>query len=439
MTQEFKDVIVSISKEEFRNFMFKKFQDIDPCISIATYELLGELINGQNYEDISDIIVNSYITYIFLKRTEQHIKNILEQKEKEGAQFEIWNSTENKNIRKIDLSNDKKRNFFIKISALYWYAVTCKHYGLPVSPQLDILLQKYKEIYNIRLKYPNEKTELWKMQVIRNLEDKTFDEFIDVRYAEFMKFTLSELLHRKDGWQERIKTSYIDLCRIANKNKSTDAFFICDDTASLTVDIVLTKFQENFNEKIFKVKEAITDEDKSYMIISMLHSYFYNVVSQATESYRKVDEKKLINDLFDVIEIIESEYSKKGVEFAVGLWGGVFFSGPEWLDKDSNPMDYPVYSFRLNDRLQYSFFANKDYKVFIYIGGIVDILTNHMFNKYNRNFFYIGTGFQYKDISTCISLAMTPTLTSKEPIASVFSVMYDIPFSKIWKILMKKK
>jgi hypothetical protein len=149
------------------------------------------------------------------------------------------------------------------------------------------------------------------------------------------------------------------------------------------------------------------------------------------------------NDYFSALEILTQHYlNMNRIQYKLGLWAGRFAYGPEWFDANNNKLDYPVYSFKINDRLQCALWGSFNF----YVGGLADVLFSNLLNKTSKNFIYVGLGFDRPYIpyiglspfSYFISGAVPMNATRNEDVGLVVSISYDIPITKLLKYLGKK-
>ena len=401
VTDEFKQVIKELAREEFRTYVFNVLKEKDPVIAASTYDLIERVVAGDTVTLIANQVVLSLLDYSMFIEFESKLEKSIPMERVIDKNGTVVSPAEYTRL--------------IKIGVLLMYERIARDNYLIVSGAVRQMLA--------------DETYFVSSHAVKNSSGQ-------------MKFGMAVYLFMSEN--DSALTSLLEFKQML---KNIVSIAVTQDTAAL--NMLRPKYQtmvkKEFESAQAMLRDALTPlkasldtiyfaydalkEVKYAHIFRDLAPYVYNIVYQRVERLPIDFNRETVRAVITKLSAIQNE-DKTGIKYKVGLWMGIFFDGSAWNPPSSNDF---ILSLRLNDRLQYTFDHGFNHEWFAYVGGFVDAALKELSNKTANEFVFAGVGYSYKSVALTVS-GFIPIDAAGKRNGIVVTAMYDLPLEKIINI-----
>ena len=366
----------------------------------GTYDLLDRIIAGDSIDEVRKQVIISTFDYVeFLD-----LRGLIQQKFPQQS------------VRKKDRSIVSQNEYLrvMNISSLIVYQFLATRDLLVISPGVEKTIQEYSDF----------------MGSFLPLRGDTLSMSIDGSLYYFMMQNSDSILHiiRRNAIFKNIVVS------LSTQNAPLEKLMLeynkIMETKIADTSTFLFSVRDSVRKSLLRLRSelSVSINAKYGDFFVIISPYVNAIIFQRIESQPMDYNKQLMNALLEKLQSIY-ETNKNGVKYKLGLWTGLFLSGAAW---DTSGTKYPVFSLRINDRLEYALYIGGSNEVFVYLGGFADILIKELTNNTKNQFGYCGLGVSFSSFSFATSMTIPVNATNLK-LGIVVSMMYDLPIEKILK------
>lgn len=398
VTDEFKQVLKELAREEFRTFVFNELKEKDPIIAASTHELIERVVAGDSLPLIANQVVLSMLDYSMFVELEAKLRAYIPQSAVTDA-----------GGARVDTADYTR---LIKIGTLLVYEKIARDNYLIVSDAVRKMLADETDFVSSFTVTQDGSAMTFGLAVYLFMSDRENEIGAMLEMKQSLKTIITIAVTSDTSAMNVMKERYE---QIVSKQF---------ETAKAMLGDVLMKLEASL-DTVYYAYDALRDVKYAH-IFRDLAPYVYNIVYQRIEQLPLDFSRETARAVIAKLSAIQNE-NKTGVKYKVGLWMGLFFDGGAW--NPPSPNDF-ILSLRLNDRLQYTFAHAGNSEWFVYAGGFVDAALKEIANKTANEFVFAGIGCSYRSVSFTVS-GFVPIDAQGKRNGIVLTTMYDLPVEKI--------
>ncbi len=398
ISERFQAVAQRLIREHFKDVVFNELKDNDPILAASTYDLIDRIVSNDSLPEIKKQVIVSIFDYLeFL-----HLRNYLKR------------SFPKKLITKKskEMITDGEYDKLMSVSGLLMYKFLADSTLMVTSDGITKTILHYNKDL---LAYDTLPHSLTAVEFDGSIADfmSANKEYIlqTIQFNAALKNVIVSL-SMDDSILKKLKSHY-ELITTKNFPSNDEFLAAVQDTVKQLLLALTNEVGQSYGKHY---------SDMFMIIAPYVNSMIFQKINQQPIDYSR----QLLIALAQKLEEMY-EQNKSRFKYKIGLWSGMFFSGTSW---DPPGTSYPVLSFRINDRFQYTVCDCRSGEWFVYLGGFSDMFIKELSNKTNNRFGYAGAGVTMKAVTFAVS-ATVPVDKDAADIGFVISLMYDLPIEKL--------
>lgn len=402
MTDEFKQVVRELAKDQFRTFVFDALKKKDPVIAASTVALIERVVSGDSTVLIADQVALSLIDYSLFIELESTLRAAIP----------------NAAVTTLDGAPADAAEYsrLIKVGVLLMYErIARDHYLIVNSAVRQMLSEETETVASYRVTNGSGSSLYGLAVYVTMLQHRDAIESL-IRRKEALKNVCSTVILNDTAALTAVGTMY----QMAVKKEFPSSAALLQDAFGLLTSTLDT---------VYYAYDALKDVPYAHLFRD-LAPYVHSLMKQKLEHLPLTVDRQTVRTVVSTLSAINNE-EKNGFSYAVGLWAGVFVNGGGWTPPRPGE---PVLSLRLNDRLQYTFVHGENQRGFLYIGGFIDAALKELSNKTANEFIIGGIGYGAGPVAWTVSGAY-PIGGAGSKGGFVLTMMYDLPLAKIIGVL----
>ena len=402
VTDQFKQLVKEIVREEFKSFLYNKLKDDDPIIAASAYDLIDRIVSGDSIAGIGKQVMISTMDYsLFLE-----LRNQFEE-------FVPYGSVRNEDSSAVGREEYMRMT---KVGALLAYELIARENYLVVGSGLRKMLAEETKMVSSHYVDTTGGREKFGMAAYKFTRKKERDIRLLLNSISVMKDIIICVAFADTNVILALKAEYETVVERKFDNIND---FLRHGLGMLKsrMDLIVTAYESMRGNKYATIYRDI---------VPYVYNNVVERINKVPINYNAETVKMLVTELSSL-----SSEDKTGFKYRIGLWAGVFAAGKSWSPPASSDV---VVSLRLNDRIEYTWEGGPNHDLFVYVGGFVDAALKEISKQTDHQFLFGGIGYSYKSISVTAS-GYVPINGNGGKGGSVFAIMYDLPIEKVIGVL----